>query len=250
MKFVRFKKEGLVSYGLLEGDTVKRIQGDIFGDYTIAKDEFQLSDLELLTPCEPSKIICIGLNYKSHAKEMNLDLPSEPLVFLKPPTSALAHGGEIIRPEMSQRVDYEAETAIVIGKKAVNIGIEEAGDYIFGVTCLNDVTARDLQTKDGQWTRAKSFDTFAPFGPCIANEIDYDNLKIELILNGEVKQKSSTSDFIFKSKEIVSFVSKIMTLLPGDIIATGTPSGIGVLNQGDTVEVKVEGVGILVNTVR
>lgn len=250
MKFIRFKKDDLVSYGLLEDQIVKRIHGDIFSDYKISEDKYNLSELQLLTPCKPSKIICVGLNYKSHAVEMKLDLPDEPIIFLKPPTAALAHGEEIIRPKISQRVDYEAEAALIIGKKAVNVEPEDVDEYIFGVTCFNDITARDLQTKDGQWTRAKSFDTFAPFGPCIASGLNYDNLSIELLLNGEIKQKSNTSDFIFNSKKIISFVSKIMTLLPGDIIATGTPSGVGSLNLGDTVEVRIEGVGVLKNSVR
>lgn len=250
MQFVRFKKGDMVSYGELKGQTINRIEGDIFTYFNITEDVYKLSDVEILIPCLPTKIVCVGVNYKSHAMEMNHDLPEEPLIFLKPLTAALAHGGEIILPEMSKRVDYEAEAALVIGKKASNVEPEEAGEYIFGVTCLNDVTARDLQKKDGQWTRAKSFDTFAPFGPCISTGIDYDNLDIELCHNGEIKQKSNTSDFIFNSARIVSFISKVMTLLPGDVIATGTPSGIGAVKSGDTIEVKVEGVGVLKNTVR
>ena len=151
---------------------------------------------------------------------------------------------------MSQRVDYEAELALVMGRQAKNIKPEEAVDYILGATCLNDVTARDLQQRDGQWTRAKSFDTFAPFGPCIATDLDYDNLSLELILNGETKQKSNTSDFIFSVGEMVSFISDVMLLNPGDVIATGTPSGIGPLNAGDIVQVKIQDVGILKNYVR
>lgn len=250
MKFVRFKKDKMVSYGVLEEQDVKRIHGDIFGNYEITEEKYKLSELRLLTPCVPSKIVCVGVNYKAHAIEMGHDLPKEPLIFLKPPTAALAHKEEIIRPQMSQRVDYEAEAALVIGKTASNIEPKDVNEYIFGVTCFNDVTARDLQKKDGQWTRAKSFDTFAPYGPFIANNLDYDNLDIELLLNGETKQKSNTSDFIFNSSIIVSFVSKIMTLLPGDVIATGTPSGIGSINAGDIVEVRVEGVGALINPVR
>lgn len=250
MKFVRFKKDEMVSYGVLEEQDVKRIHGDIFGNYEITKEKYKLTELKLLTPCLPSKIVCVGVNYKAHAIEMGHDLPEEPLIFLKPPTAALAHKGEVIRPKMSQRVDYEAEAALVIGKTASNLEPKDAIDYIFGVTCFNDITARDLQKKDGQWTRAKSFDTFAPFGPCIANNLDYDNLDIELLLNGETKQKSNTSDFIFNSSIIVSFISKIMTLLPGDIIATGTPSGIGSVESGDILIVKIGGVGELINTVR
>ncbi|MEA4960184.1 fumarylacetoacetate hydrolase family protein [Lutispora sp.] len=250
MKFIRFKKDDFISYGLLEGEKVKIIQGDIFGDYEITDSFYDITEIDFLTPCMPSKIVCVGLNYRSHAQEMKLDLPKEPVIFIKPSTSILAHRGEIIRPEMSQRVDYEAELALVMGRQAKNIKPDEAVDYILGATCFNDVTARDLQQRDGQWTRAKSFDTFAPFGPCIATDLDYDNLPLELILNGETKQKSNTSDFIFSVGEMVSFISNVMLLNPGDVIATGTPSGIGPLNAGDIVQVKIQDVGILKNYVR
>lgn len=250
MKFIRFKKDDFISYGLLEGEKVKIIQGDIFGDYEITDSFYDITEIDFLTPCMPSKIVCVGLNYRSHAQEMKLDLPKEPVIFIKPSTSILAHRGEIIRPEMSQRVDYEAELALVMGRQAKNIKPDEAVDYILGATCFNDVTARDLQQRDGQRTRAKSFDTFAPFGPCIATDLDYDNLPLELILNGETKQKSNTSDFIFSVGEMVSFISNVMLLNPGDVIATGTPSGIGPLNAGDIVQVKIQDVGILKNYVR
>ena len=249
MKFVRFRKDDCCSYGLLEGDLVKKIEGDIFGDFKITECCYDIADVEILIPCQPSKIVCVGLNYRAHAQEVNLALPEEPVIFLKPPSAALPHKGTIVRPAMSGRVDYEGEVGIVIGKMAKNVKPEEAYSYIFGATCFNDVTARDLQSKDGQWTRAKSFDTFAPFGPCIATGLNYDNLSIELLLNGEVKQKSNTSDLIFNISQIVSFISQVMVLMPGDVIATGTPSGIGPMNSGDTVQVKVEGVGVLENYV-
>lgn len=250
MKFIRFIKDGFVSYGSLEGEKVKVINGDIYEDYEITNSFYDITEIDFLIPCIPSKIVCVGLNYKSHAQEMNMVLPKEPVIFLKPPSSTLAHRGEIIRPEMSKKVDYEAELGLVIGKTAKNIKPEDAYDYILGATCFNDVTARDLQNKDGQWTRAKSFDTFAPFGPCIATDLNYDNLSIELILNGETKQKSNTSDFIFNVGEVVSFISNIMILNPGDVIATGTPSGVGSLNAGDIVQVKIQDVGILKSYVR
>lgn len=249
MKFVRFKKDNSCSYGLLEGEKVKVAEGDIFKDYKVTDRYYDITDIEILTPCLPSKIICVGLNYKSHAREINMPLPQEPLLFLKPSTSALAHRGKVILPAMSSRVDYEGELGLVIGKPAKGIEPKEAYSYILGATCFNDVTARDLQNKDGQWTRAKSFDTFAPFGPCIATGLDYDNLPIELLLNGETKQKSNTSDFIFNVGQIVSFISHIMLLNPGDVIATGTPSGIGPMSSGDIVQVKIEGVGVLENYV-
>lgn len=250
MQFIRFKKGDLISYGKVNGQNVNRIEGDIFSNYKVTEDIYNPADIELLIPCLPTKIICIGLNYKSHALEMGFELPDAPIIFLKPLTSALPHGKEIIKPKMSERVDFEAELALVIGKEAFDIEAEEAGEYIFGATCFNDITARDLQQKDGQWTRAKSFNTFAPFGPNITTDIDYDNLCIELIQNGRIMQKSNTSDFIFNSQRLVSFVSQIMTLYPGDIIATGTPSGIGAVESGDIIEVKIEEIGVLKNTVR
>jgi len=250
MKFIRFKKDDHIGYGLWEGDKVKVIEGDIFNQYLVTDNFYDIAEIYLLTPCIPSKIICVGLNYRSHAEEMKMPLPEEPIIFLKPPSSLLAHNGVIIMPEMSKQVDYEAELGLVIGKRGKNIRPEEAYDYILGATCFNDVTARDLQKKDGQWTRAKSFDTFAPFGPCIATEVNYDNLDIELILNGETKQKSNTSDFIFNVGKLISFISSIMELMPGDVIATGTPSGVGKLDKGDVVEVKIQDVGILKNYVQ
>lgn len=249
MKYVRFKKDNSCSYGLLEGEKVKVIEGDIFKDYSITGRCYDIGEIEILTPCVPSKIVCVGLNYKAHARETNMPLPQEPLIFLKPPTAALAHKGNIVIPAMSGRVDYEAELGLVIGKPAKNIEPEAAYSYILGATCFNDVTARDLQTKDGQWTRAKSFDTFAPFGPCIAAGLNYDNLFIELLLNGETRQKSNTSDFIFNVGQLVSFISQVMLLNPGDVIATGTPSGIGSMSPGDVVQVKIQGVGVLENHV-
>ena len=195
----------------------------------------------------PTKIIAVGLNYKDHAEELGMDLPDEPILFLKPPTSVISNGENIILPAMSAQVDYEAELAVVIGKRAKNIGIEQAADYITGYTCANDVTARDLQTKDGQWSRAKSFDTFCPLGPEIIKGIDPTNLNIKLILNGEVKQNSNTAQMVFNVFELVSFISKVMTLLPGDVILTGTPPGVGPMKAGDKVEVQIDKIGTLAN---
>ncbi|MCK5282680.1 MAG: fumarylacetoacetate hydrolase family protein [Nanoarchaeota archaeon] len=200
----------------------------------------------------PTKIIAIGLNYKTHAKELNMPIPKSPILFMKPVSSIIGPEEDIILPEMSKRVDYEAELAFIIKKKAKNIEEENALEYIEGFTCLNDVTARDLQNLDGQWTRAKSFDTFCPIGPKLVDtdKLDPNNLKIQLYLNGELKQDSSTKEFIFKIEEILSFISKIMTLNPGDIITTGTPSGIGPMHSGDTVEVRIEKIGELKNYVK
>jgi 2-keto-4-pentenoate hydratase/2-oxohepta-3-ene-1,7-dioic acid hydratase in catechol pathway len=199
-----------------------------------------------------SKILCVGRNYLDHIKEMNNDLPTEPLIFSKPPSSLLAPGGTIVRPRISQRVDHEGELGVVIGRTCRNLGADEnAADYILGYTCINDVTARDLQKSDGQWTRAKGFDTFCPVGPVISTEgVDpWAGAKVETRVNGEVRQSGTTLDFIFKLDRVLRHISQFCTLLPGDLIATGTPAGVGPLKAGDVVEVTVEGVGTLRNVV-
>jgi 2-keto-4-pentenoate hydratase/2-oxohepta-3-ene-1,7-dioic acid hydratase in catechol pathway len=201
-------------------------------------------------PQQPTKIVLVGLNYRDHAEELEMPLPEEPILFLKPPTALLGPEDCIIYPEQAQRVDYEAELAVVMQDQSKNVEPEDVMEHVAGFTCLNDVTARDLQKKDGQWTRAKSFDTFCPVGPRIVKEIEPNNVKIQSLLNGDLKQDSSTSNFIFSVEELVSFVSHVMTLKPGDIIATGTPSGIGAMQRGDTIEIKIEGVGTLRNYVR
>ncbi|HPC89999.1 MAG TPA: fumarylacetoacetate hydrolase family protein [Methanothrix sp.] len=207
-----------------------------------------LSDVTLLTPCRPSKIVCVGLNYAEHARELNMALPEEPILFLKPPTAAMASGGSIVYPPSCRQLDYEGELAAVIGKRCKDVRADEAEEFILGYTCFNDVTARDLQNKDGQWTRAKSFDTFAPFGPWIG-KIDPGDVDIKTRLNGNVVQNSNTSDLIFDVPYLVQFISSVMTLEPGDVIATGTPPGVGAMQRGDTVEVEIEGIGILKNSV-
>ena len=197
----------------------------------------------------PTKIIAIGLNYLDHAKELNMEIPEYPLIFMKPPTAVIGDGEIIIYPPQTQELHYEGELGIVIGKKARNISIEAAKQYIAGYTCSNDVTARDLQRLDGQWTRSKSFDTFCPLGPRIVKNIDPTNLAITTRVNGVTKQSSNTNQMIFNAYKLVSFISAIMTLLPGDVISTGTPPGVGELQVGDVVEVEIEGIGILRNTV-
>src|SRR3989338_10098076 len=182
---------------------------------------------------KPTKIICVGLNYHSHAKELGMNTPHHPIIFIKPDTSLIGHKGTIIIPKMSKRVDYEAELALVIKKKGKNIKEKDALKYVEGYTCLNDITARDLQKIDGQWTRAKSFDTFCAVGPKIVKNISPNNVKIQSFLNGEIKQDSNTSNFIFKVEKLISFISQVMTLMPGDIIATGTPAGISPMKAGD-----------------
>jgi 2-keto-4-pentenoate hydratase/2-oxohepta-3-ene-1,7-dioic acid hydratase in catechol pathway len=249
MKIIRFSTDKKPFYGVLDKDTIKVIKGNPFLYIRYTGITFNLKDVKLLAPCVPSKIVCLGVNYRSHAGEMSSQIPQSPLIFLKPPSAIINPEEKIIYPEMPHRVDYEGELGVVIKKKASHISAASALGYVLGYTCFNDVTARDLQKLDGQWTRAKGFDTFAPFGPCIETEIDPTDVPIETYLNGELKQKSSTTDLIFSVKEVISFISHVMTLLPGDVIATGTPAGIGPMNPGDTIEVKIAPIGVLRNYV-
>ena len=247
MKYIRFQKNGLLHQGILEGNVIRAIKGAVFDAQQQAESTIGLKDVKILAPVTPTKIIAVGLNYTDHAKELKLSTPKEPLIFLKPPSSIIGTGDTIRLPREAERVDYEAEMGIVIKKKSRNLSYEEAESHIFGYTCLNDVTARDLQKKDGQWTRAKSFDTFCPIGPYIETELDPSSLRIELFVNKKRGQSSNTSNMIFDCKELVAFISGIMTLEPGDVIATGTPAGIGPLRNGDEVEVKIEKLGSLIN---
>ncbi|OHE22440.1 MAG: hypothetical protein A3K40_05370, partial [Syntrophobacterales bacterium RIFOXYC2_FULL_60_23] len=209
-----------------------------------------LPEVTLLAPCEPTKIVALGLNYRDHAAEFGRPIPDEPLIFMKPSTAVIGPDEDIIYPAMSRRVDYEAELAVVIGRTCRFVKPEDFRDYVLGYTCINDVTARDLQKKDGQFTRSKSFDTFAPLGPWIETAIpDPDNLMVEAYLNGERRQHGNTRDMVFPVATLVSFISQIMTLRPGDVIATGTPAGIGPMAPGDVVEIRVEGIGRLQNRV-
>lgn len=206
-----------------------------------------VSAVKFLPPVIPSKIVAVGLNYIDHAEELNMPVPEEPVLFMKPSTAVIGHEDCIILPPISQRVDYEGELAVVIAEDCKNVSEERARDYILGCTCFNDVTARDLQSKDGQWTRAKSFDTFAPIGPYIAEIDDPAKLSIQTRVNGKVVQKSNTSNLIFDAFQLVSFISSVMTLKAGDVIATGTPAGVGMLRNGDVVEVEIEKIGVLRN---
>jgi 2-keto-4-pentenoate hydratase/2-oxohepta-3-ene-1,7-dioic acid hydratase in catechol pathway len=210
-------------------------------------DTYELEDVRLCPPVSPSKIVCVGLNYIDHAKELDMELPSEPIIFIKPSTAVIGHLDSIVYPSSSKQVDYEAELGIVISKEAYKVSYDDASNFIGGYTVINDVTARDKQRKDGQWTRAKSFNTFAPIGPCIETVMNPMDQNISLKLNNKIKQSSNTQNMIFEVNELVEFISNIMTLLPGDIIATGTPPGVGPMNIGDSVEVEIEGVGILKN---
>ncbi|TAK15633.1 MAG: FAA hydrolase family protein [Acidobacteria bacterium] len=211
--------------------------------------EFNPDGARYLAPVSPSKIVCVGLNYRDHALEQGKPLPPEPLLFIKPSTSVIGPGAAIENPMWAGRIDHEAELGIVIGKTAKNVPIGKAHEYILGLTCVNDVTARDLQNKDGQYTRCKGFDTFAPIGPCIAVGLDGKDLEVRGYVNGQMRQNSRTRELIFTIPELVTFITSVMTLLPGDIISTGTPSGIGPIAPGDSVTIHVEGVGALTNPV-
>ncbi|MBM4308229.1 MAG: DUF2437 domain-containing protein [Deltaproteobacteria bacterium] len=249
MKIVRYKDGVSIRWGVIEESMVREMEGDPFGHFHLSSKAKKLEEVKLLAPCLPSKIVALGLNYRDHAEEVKLPIPEKPLLFMKPSTSVIGPGDGIVYPKMSKRVDYEAELAVVIGKEAKSVSEEKAGDYILGYTCLNDVTARDLQPKDGQWTLSKSFDTFSPIGPWIVTDLDPRHLEIAAFLNGERRQYSNTKNLIFGCHYLVSFISQVMTLLPGDVIATGTPSGIGRMNVGDKVEIIIEGIGTLANTI-
>ncbi len=252
-KYVSFHDEesAAAGYGLLEGDAVAELQSTPWYGTELTGRKYNWQQVVLHAPVKPTKIICIGLNYHAHveASQSADEAPEYPLIFLKPPSAVIGPGEIIVHPRQSERVDYEAELGVVIGREARNVSVEEAPRYIFGLTCVNDVTARDLQRKDGQWSRAKGFDTFCPTGPSVVTGVDYSDLLVEGLLNGEVKQSGRTSLMIFDIPYLVSYVSSIMTLLPGDLISTGTPSGIGPMKPGDEVEVRIEQVGSLVNPV-
>jgi 2-keto-4-pentenoate hydratase/2-oxohepta-3-ene-1,7-dioic acid hydratase in catechol pathway len=236
--------------GVIEGDVVRQIAGDFFGMWYTVNASWPLDRVKLLPPVTPSKIVCLGRNYREHAAELGNEPPKEPLIFLKPPSSIIAPEEPIVMPAASKRVDYEGELAVVIGKPCVQLAdADPARPYILGYTCLNDVTARDLQKADVQFTRAKGFDTFCPVGPLIETELDLTSAAIETRVNGKVRQSAPVSDMIFSVDAIIRWISRVMTLLPGDIISTGTPAGVGPLAAGDVVEVTVTGIGVLRNPV-
>ncbi|MDN5348558.1 MAG: hypothetical protein PWP65_2123 [Clostridia bacterium] len=248
-KLIRCNARGETFYGRLEGETVIALEGDIFVAYRESGERFSLNEVKLLAPCRPGKAVCVGLNYRRHAAELTMKVPEEPVIFIKPSTSVIGPGDDIVYWPMVGRLDYEAELAVIIGRTAHNVKQEEAEEYIFGYTVGNDVTARDLQQKDGQWTRAKGFDTFLPLGPYIVRGIDVADVGLQSFLNGELRQDGRTSQLIFSIPYLVSFISQVMTLLPGDVIMTGTPEGVGPMQVGDTIEIRVEKVGSLVNKI-
>ncbi len=257
MKFVRFvnpqQADHAAHYGILEstpeGEQICPIQGSPLTEYAVRPETFRLQEVTLLAPMLPSKIVAVGVNYHAHADEFKKSPPKEPLLFLKPPTAVIGPGEDIQYPTQSRRVDLEAELAVIIKHKTKKINPHEAKQAILGYTCFNDVTARDLQKLDGQWTRAKGFDTFAPLGPCIVEDLDPTDLAIMSTLNGKVMQSAKTSQMLFDVYTLVSFISQVMTLLPGDVIATGTPAGVGPMQPGDVVEISIEGIGRLQNRV-
>ena len=249
MRIVRAKHQDEVFYAILEKDAVERLNGTPYDGIERDGRKYSIEDVQLLAPAEPTKIVCVGKNYKAHADEMKEGQPEEPLLFLKPNTCIVGNGDNVVYPALSKRVDYEAELGVVIGKKAHAVEPGHAAEYIFGYTCLNDVTARDIQKGDGQWTRGKGFDTFCPIGPWIETELDAGNTRIRSILNGEVRQDSTTAMMTHSIDKLICYMSACMTLLPGDIIATGTPEGIGPMQRGDVIEVEIEGIGTLKNRI-
>lgn len=254
MHIVRYLWQGSEGYGVVEGQDIYAVEGDVFGQFARGgrvadRSPLRLDEARILPPCKPSKIVAVGLNYRAHAAESGMAVPSEPLLFFKPPSSVIGHGDEIVYPAISERMDYEGELGVVIRRRARFVAAADALDYVLGYTCANDVTARDLQKRDNQWARAKGCDTFGPLGPFIVTDLDPGSVGIQTRVNGEVRQYSNTSDLVFGVPELINFITQAMTLEPGDVIITGTPSGIGPLQPGDVVEVEIEGIGVLRNTV-
>jgi len=252
VKIARFSHNDAIRFGIVDEQELVVLAGDpMFAGYETTGERVPLSDAALLAPVIPrSKVVCVGKNYHDHAAEMGGVAPEEPLLFLKPNTAVIGPGDTIVRPTLSERTEHEGELAVVIGRIAKNVKAENALDYVFGYTVGNDVTARDLQKRDGQWTRGKGFDTFCPLGPVIETDFDQTNATIETRVNGEVRQHAPLSDMIHSVPAIIEYASAVFTLLPGDVILTGTPAGVGPFVAGDTVEVEVSGLGILRNSVR
>jgi len=252
MKLLRFRRspDSPVRWGWLSGDQVGLIDGDPFAEFRRGEATLPLEKIEILPPVEPSKIVCVGRNYVAHAAEFDTEVPDLPLLFLKPPSAVIGPGEEIVIPPQSENVQHEAELAIVICQRGRWISPADIPEHILGFTVANDVTARDLQFADGQWTRGKGFDTFLPLGPWIETELDPSDVMITCQVNGQLRQMASTRDMVFPANQLVGYVSSIMTLEAGDVILTGTPAGVGPLVDGDEVSVEIEGIGTLTNPVR
>ena len=252
MKIARFSHDDAIMYGIVDESDLVVLAGDpMFTGYEPTGQRIPLADAALLAPVIPrSKVVCVGKNYHDHATEMGGVAPEEPLLFLKPNTSVIGPGDSIVRPSLSQQTEYEGELAVVIGKIAKNVTAADALTYVLGYTIANDVTARDLQRKDGQWSRAKGFDTFCPLGPVIETDFDPASATVETRVNGEVRQHAPLTDMIHSVASIIEYASAVFTLLPGDVILTGTPAGVGAFDAGDVVEVEISGLGILRNPVR
>ena len=252
MKIARFSTGGDPRFGIVDDDEIVVLRGDpMFSGFDTTEERIPLADVKLLAPVIPrSKVVAVGRNYREHAAELGNEAPAEPLLFLKPNTSVVGPGDTIVRPRQSSRVDFEGELAIVIGSIAKNVPEADAASVVFGYTVANDVTARDLQEKDGQWARAKGFDTFCPLGPVIETEFEVASQAIETRVNGEVRQSGRLDEMVHSVASVIAYASAVFTLLPGDVILTGTPAGVGPIVAGDTVEVTVEGIGTLSNPVR
>ena len=252
MHVIRFVADGQPVYGLVEEGVVRRVDGSPFEMFTPGERVGSIDQVQLLAPCRPTKIVAIGRNYVAHAKEHQAEVPPEPLIFLKPPSAVIAHGEAIVLPPQSKQVEHEGELAVVIGARAKNVSETDAWSHVLGVACANDVTARDLQRSDGQWSRAKGFDTFCPLGPWIAIGLAPEQigaLDVVCRVNGQLRQSGNTRDMVFGVPRLIAHISAAMTLEPGDVILTGTPAGVGPLHEGDVVEVEIESIGVLRNTV-
>lgn len=250
MLYLRYQKNKEIRYGWLDGQRVGAVVGDVFGDSKRGPIVAELRELALLPPVTPSKIIAVGQNYSTRVEELGLELPDIPPLYLKPPSAVIGHGDEIILPPQSVEVEHEAELAVIIGRRARWVSVEDALKFVWGYTCANDVTARDLERRDSQLTRGKGFDTFCPLGPWVATDVDPSDVVLTCSVNGQVRQMSSSRELRFSVPQLIAFISSVMTLEPGDVILTGTPGGVGPLNTGDRIDVEIEGVGRLSNTVR
>ena len=249
MRIVRYGREGEVGFGILEDETVAAVGPHPFGPFQYTGERFPRAEVRLLAPVLPTKVVAVGRNYADHARELGNEVPPEPIIFLKPSTAVIGPGDGIVRPAGAGRVDYEGELAVVVGRLVRRLEAASSMQAVLGFTCANDVTARDLQAADGQWTRAKGFDTFCPLGPWIETDLDSSDLAIRTLVNGETRQQSRTSLMQRDVASLLAFITSVMTLLPGDVVLTGTPAGVGPLEVGDRVEVEIEGIGVLGNQV-